>query len=214
MSAVATDLAFDGSSSPLGDSRLRDLVVRAAIGLLRERALTDVTLADVAAAAAVERAAVEAEFDSMNDLVVVVIRAWNRDRMAPLQSVAEQRGAVAFLRSIVGANLTDPALMRLMTSMVNVAGTPNHPIAPLLQQQWVQFHAHVQRALAHDIEVGREPSTMEPASGAEQLIALYEGLQLQSMLRPNMDLMASFDRAVTRLRDGWARDYAVPTWDI
>jgi hypothetical protein len=78
----------------------------------------------------------------------------------------------------------------------------------------VQFHAHVQRTLAHDIEVGREPTTMNPASGAEQLIAMYEGLQLQSMLRPNMNVLESYDRAVTRLRDGWSRTYSPPTWDI
>ena len=214
MSAVATDLAFDGSDVLGGDADLRQRVVRAAIGVLRERALTDVTLADVAAAGGLEPGVVEIEFGGMHELVIEVIRVWNRERMAPLQTVAERWGAVAFLRAIVAANLADPALMRLMTAMVNIAGTPNHPIAPLLQQQWVQFHAHVQRALTRDIEVGREPSTMQPASGAEQLIAVYEGLQLQSLLRPNMDLMASFDRAVTRLRDGWSQSYAPPTWDI
>ena len=214
MSAVATDLAFDVAGVPVGDADLRQRVVEAAIGVFRQQALTDVTMADVAAAAGLEPDVVAAEFGGMHPLVIEVIRAWNRDRMAPVQAVAERWGAVAFLRAIVAANLADPALMRLLTAMVNIAGTPNHPIAPLLQQQWVQFHAHVQRALARDIEVGREPATMEPASGTEQLIAVSEGLQLQSLLRPNMDLMASFDRAVTRLRDGWSRAYTLPTWEI
>jgi AcrR family transcriptional regulator len=214
MSAVATDLGVDGSSLRAGDAQLRERVVHAAIGIFRVRALTDVTLADVATAAGAELGEVEAEFGCVSDLVIVVIDVWNRDRMTPLQSTAEQWGAVAFLRGIVLANIADPALMRLLTAMVNIAGAPHHPIAPVLQQQWVQFHAHVQRALARDIEVGREPSTMEPASGAEQLIAVYEGLQLQSIFRPNMDLLASFDRAVTRLRDGWSRAYAPPTWEI
>jgi hypothetical protein len=30
---------------------------------------------------------------------------------------------------------------------------------------------------------------MDPARGVEQLLALHEGLQLQSMMRPHMDIV-------------------------
>ena len=99
-------------------------------------------------------------------------------------------------------------------ALVNVAATPGHPLAAHLQQQWVQFHAMVQRTLAQDVETGREPDTMEPARGAEQLIALYEGLQLQSMVRPAMNVVEAYDRAVTRLRAGWSQAYTPPVWRI
>ena len=70
------------------------------------------------------------------------------------------------------------------------------------------------RQLEKDIHAGREPDTMQPIRGAEQLIALYEGLQLQSMVRPGMDLLDAYDRAVTRMRDGWARTYTPPIWNL
>lgn len=50
--------------------------------------------------------------------------------------------------------------------------------------------------------------------GAEQLIAVYEGLQMQSLLRPHLDLLASYDRAVARLRDGWASSRSLPVWQL
>lgn len=188
--------------------------VETAITLYRVQAFHSVTLELVASEADLSLSAVVRQFPTTDDLVLAVIQVWNARRMEPILPIAQSRGAVAFLRGIVLANVADPALMRLLTATVNIAATPEHSMAPLLQRQWVQFHALVQRALVQDVAVGREPETMEPARGAEQLIAVYEGLQLQSMLRPHMDVVEAYDRAVTRLRDGWSTAYRPPVWDI
>ncbi|WP_375387131.1 TetR/AcrR family transcriptional regulator [uncultured Amnibacterium sp.] len=209
---TAPELALRAATPDLDATRMD--VLRAAIRCFRQQAFNEVTLQGVAAAAGLELRAVQALHPTLNDLVIVTVRAWNAERTGPLLPVAEQAGAVAFLRAMLTANLADPALMRLLTAMVDLAATPGHPLAPALQRQWGQFHAHVQRTLTHDVGIGRESPSMEPADAAEQLIAIYEGLQLQSMLRPTMDVVASFDRAVTRFRDGWAHDETPHVWDI
>lgn len=201
------------SASPSGADEWLTLVT-AAIGLFRAHDFHRVSLELVAATADCPLETVQETFSSLDDLVFAVIEVWNAERMEPIIPVAEEHGAVAFLRAIVQANIADPALMRLLTATVNIVAGRTSPIAPLLQQRWLQFHAFVQRALARDIELGREPSTMEPARGAEQLIALYEGLQLQSMVRPAMHLLEAYDRAAHRLRDGWSHAYSTPVWDI
>ncbi|WP_158590096.1 TetR/AcrR family transcriptional regulator [Amnibacterium setariae] len=193
---------------------VRTAVIEAAIALFREQPLHHVALDEVAAAAGISTAELTAIHPTVDDLVIAVIRAWNQRRTAPLMPIAEGHGAVAFLRAIVLANAADPALMRLLTSAATIAATPTLPQAEQLQASWIHFHAIVQRALTQDVAVGREPATMEPARGAEQLIALYEGLQLQSMVRPHMDVVEAYDRAVTRLRDGWSRDYPPSVWEI
>jgi AcrR family transcriptional regulator len=197
---------------PDGDARATAVAV--AIDLFRVRAFNDVTLEAVASSASIPIEAMREEFESFDLLVVEVIRVWNQQRMAPILAIATQQGAAAFLRQIVIANVEDPALMRLLSAVAHIAATPGHPMAPVLQSEWVRFHALVQRALTHDAAVGREPVTMEPARGAEQLIAMYEGLQLQSMLRPNMDVVEAYDRAVTRLRHGWSEAYRPPVWPV
>lgn len=197
---------------PSGDIRIR--VVDAAIATFRTQAFHQVSLEMVAAAAGLPLTLVEAQFPTWDGLVMATIDRWNGQRMTPILKVAETRGTVAFLRGIVAANVDDPSLMRLLTAMLNIAATPNHPMAPLLHQEWRRFHGLVKNSLARDIELGREPLTMEPARGAEQLIALYEGLQLQSMVRPQMDLLDAYDRAVTRLRYGWTHTYQPPVWDL
>ncbi|RKR74806.1 acyl-CoA dehydrogenase-like protein [Frondihabitans australicus] len=153
-------------------------------------------------------------FPTWDSLLVATLDRWNGQRIRPIFPVAEHHGAVVFLRTIVQANIADPALMRALSACVNIAATPSHPLASHLQRAWRDFHAFVMHQLATDIEAGREPDTMQPARGAEQLIALYEGLQLQSMVRPGMDLLDAFDRAVTRLRDGWANTYTPPVWNL
>jgi AcrR family transcriptional regulator len=208
-----TDLLVETAPSETAE-RSDEEIVEAAIGLFRSKPLHHVTLEQVAAAAGIALDVVTAAFPTLDDLAVATVAAWNLRRTAPLVPIADRHGAVAFLRSIVLANAADPALMRLLTSVAPIAATPGLPTAHLLQTAWIHFHAIVQRALTEDIAVGREPATMEPARGAEQLIALYEGLQLQSMVRPHMDVVEAFDRAVTRLRDGWSRSYTPAVWDI
>ena len=208
------DVLDQGLDAPDRRPQDRQAVIEAAVDEFRAHAFHQVTMQTVAQRAGLPIERVQAHFATFDDLVLVVVRAWYGERMAPIMPIAEESGAVRFLRAIVVANLADPGLMRLLSALVNVCATEDHPMAPVLQQNWMRFHALVQRTLARDVELGREPDTMEPARGAEQLIALYEGLQLQSMVRPAMNLLVAYDRGVTRLRDGWSQQYVPPLWEI
>nr|WP_307361340.1 hypothetical protein [Curtobacterium flaccumfaciens] len=128
-------------------------------------------------------------------------------RSRPLHEVTP--GVVA---AAAGVDLD--VVARFLTATLNIAASPEHPLAPMLHARWRRFHAFVQHALERDVLLGREPGTMEPARGSEQLLATSEGLQLQSMVRPEMDLLEAFDRAVTRLREGWSRAYVPPVWEL
>lgn len=208
------DLLEPALDAPAGRPEDRQTVIESAVDEFRAHAFHQVSLQTIAQRAGLPVERVQAHFATFDDLVQAVVHVWYSERMAPIMPIADQFGAVRFLRAIVVANLADPGLMRLLSALVNVCATEDHPMAPVLQQQWMRFHALVQRALARDVELGREPDTMDPARGAEQLIALYEGLQLQSMVRPAMNLLGAYDRAVTRLRDGWSQSYTPPIWEI
>ncbi|WIB62399.1 hypothetical protein [Curtobacterium sp. MCBD17_040] len=206
-----TDTALDGA--PTVDDR-RTAILEAAIAMFRDVAFHEASPELLAERAGTTVAELEESIGPWDTLVLATIEHWNAQRMAPILPLAERYGAVRFLRGIVEANVEDPALMRLLTAMLNIAATPGHPLAPRLQDRWLTFQLMVQRQLSRDIEAGREPDTMVPAYGSEQLIALYEGLQLQSMVRPGMDLVEAFDRAITRMREGWSRAYIPPVWEI
>ncbi len=196
------------------EARLRSTVVHGMMTALRTRPFHEVTSDVVAEVTGVGVDEIEHAFPSWDGLLLATIDRWNEERTSPLMPIAEHQGTIRFLRAIVTSNISDPSLMRFLTATLNIAASPEHPLAPMLHARWRRFHAFVQHSLERDVLLGREPHTMEPARGSEQLLATYEGLQLQSMVRPEMDLLESFDRAVTRLREGWARNYVAPVWDL
>lgn len=193
---------------------IRVAVVQTAIALFRRSAFHEVTSARIAAVADLDHDAVTAQFPTWDHLLVATIELWNAQRMRPLLPIAAEQGAVAFLRAIVRANAEDPALMRVLIATVNIAATPDHPMAPFLRAEWRRFHELIERTLEHDVAVGREPATMVPSRGAEQIVAVYEGMQLQSMLRGDLDVVEAFDRAVGRLRQGWSQEYRTAVWQL
>lgn len=215
MSTMSTaETQTPSTTAPAAEVDPRHELIAATIGELRERILVELTPESVAARAGRPVEDVHALFASFPDLLVESIHAWYTQRTAPILPIAQKHGAVAFLRANAVSNLADPALMRVLTALACLAATPDHPLALWSQEHWLRFHVQVQRALREDVVVGREPATMNPARGSEQLIALYQGLHLQAMVRPSMDLLASYDRAVTRLRDGWSLAYTPPAWEL
>jgi len=77
-----------------------------------------------------------------------------------------------------------------------------------------RFRQSIRDGLAADVRDGREPATMDPVRGAQQLLALYDGLRLQALLTTDTDLVDAFDRAATRMRRGWSEQYEQPShWD-
>lgn len=188
--------------------------VDSAIELLASRPLHEISMQLVADNAGLPVPAVLEQAADLGEVLIAAIQEWNERRMQEVQANAGQDGAVKFLRDLLQITISDPTCARMVMTAASMAGSPGHPMADPLQRMWLRFHAIVQRALVHDVSVGREPDTMSPANGAEQLLAVYEGLQIQWMFRPHMDLLAAYDRATTRLRRGWSEDYLAPVWTI
>lgn len=218
-SAAVTELLTDDLADLDAGARsaadpARAAVVQAAIDAFRQHAFHEVDFEVVAESGTVSEDEVRAQFADFDALVLETVHTWFGDRMRPLLPLAEDAGAVVLLRAVVVSNLADPALMRMLSALVNVAATSHHPLSGYLQQEWLHFYALVQRTLIRDVELGREPDGIDCARAAEQLIALYEGLQIQAMVRPGMRLLEGFDRAVTRLRAGWAQECSATLWQI
>ncbi|ROQ05149.1 TetR family transcriptional regulator [Curtobacterium sp. PhB128] len=105
--------------------------------------------------------------------------------------------------------------MRLIASTLVTATDPSADGAGYYRSAYLEFRATIRAAPAADVRAGREPITKDPACGAQQLLALCDGLRLQSLLTPDTDVVDAFDRAAARMRRGWAGEYEQPKyWDI
>lgn len=184
-------------------------VVEATIRVLQRLDYHEATHDEVAAELGVDVDAITRHFPSWDGLVIATMERWMSGRQAAVWDVALSRGAVPFLRELVKVNLAEPALARLQLAILCAASNPNHSGHSYIRQQYMTLFGYIQHALGQDIAAGREPATMQPARGAEQLLAIYEGLQVQAMMR-DFDLLEAFDRAATRLRHSWAEEYTTP----
>lgn len=209
-----TNQAMDGLVIAHCGAAVWDAAVQASLQVLAVRPLHEVTLDIIASAIGIPVADVREQIPDLNELLIAVIQYWYADRMARVHANAARDGTIVFLRDLLTISISDPTCTRMVLTAASIAGSPDHPAAGMLQQMWVRFHALVQRALVQDVAAGREPDTMDPANGAEQLLAIYEGLQFQWLFRPHMDLLTAYDRATTRLRHGWSEAYRAPIWDI
>ncbi|WIB60322.1 hypothetical protein DEJ13_00415 [Curtobacterium sp. MCLR17_007] len=135
--------------------------------------------------------------------IIAVIDRWSSAQQAAFRHIAEQEGAVALVRARLETGLADPALVRLRLALLSAASNPTHAAAGWFRRQYALTFEDLTLALVRDVVLGRESRGVAPRLVAEQLLALYEGLQMQSLLRDDVDLLPGFDRAVARMRVGW-----------
>jgi hypothetical protein len=189
---------------PESDADLRARIVTGAIEAYRAADFHSVGPAEVAAHAEVPESEVRRVYPMWELLVVAVMDRWNNGSRRALWVVAERSGAVAYLRARLEAGRDEPALVRLRVALLSAASSPEHPAAGWFRSQYTHSFDDITLALARDVVAGREPRGTSPRHAAEQLVALYEGLQLQSMLRDDVEPLGGFERAVARMRSGWA----------
>lgn len=190
----------------LEHARLRLHIAAATIELIRTGDTLRPDGEAVAAAAGVDNEVLQREFPTWQSLLAVTVMRWHEARIAPLLAEAGGEGAAAFLERLIAANLADPRMMRLLVSTLTEGADTSNPAAPFYRNQYEGFHRTVHHLFEQDVAAGREPATVDPRRAADQLLALYEGLQLQAMLRNGFDVLAAFRDVTAQLRRGWAAD--------
>lgn len=203
-----TDTAPD-ADDPLTHARVRRHIAEAAIELIRTGDTLTPDSGAVATAANVDPVLLQQHFPTWESLVAVAVMHWHETRLARLLEDAADVGAVAFLEGLIEANRADPRMMRLLVSTLTAGTDASNPVAPFYRNQYELFHRTVRRLLEQDVATGREPAALDPKRAAVQLLALYEGLQLQGLLRDGLDVLAAFRDATSRLRRGWTARPAV-----
>ncbi|MGU3411403.1 TetR/AcrR family transcriptional regulator [Microbacterium sp. M1A1_1b] len=182
---------------------LRDRIVSAGIFAYRAADFHQVTVGAVAQHADVTVEEFHRAYPVWELFIIAVIDRWSTAQQTAFRQIAEQDGAVAHVRARLETGLADPALVRLRLALLSAASNPGHAAAGWFRRQYALTYEDLTLALVRDVVRGRESRGVSPRIAAEQLLALYEGLQMQSLLRDDADVLPGFDRAVARMRVGW-----------
>ncbi|QKS15440.1 BLUF domain-containing protein [Curtobacterium sp. Csp2] len=203
------------SRSAEADEAPRTRAINGAILALHDGGVTRFSLEVAAAHAGMTATEVRAAFPTERALLAATVERWTLAISTPLTPLMAEKGTVAYLHALLAAQAEEPGLVELLAASLVSAADPTVDGADYYRSIYRRFRESVRNGLAEDVRAGREPETMDPVRGAEQLLALYDGLRLQALLTSDTDLVDAFDRAATRMRRGWSEQYEQPTyWDI
>lgn len=182
----------------------RDRILEASIDVLRDVGPTRSSIDVVAQRAGLPRGAVTTHFPTLPVLLAATLARWLGQVTTPLAPVARTEGTLPWLRALVVAFASEPALDRLIVGSLAPAADPGEPAGDDFLVSYRAFRDGIRLALEQDVAVGRLPATLDPAVGARQLLALFDGIRIQNLFDPEPDVAETFARAAGLLREGWA----------
>jgi AcrR family transcriptional regulator len=111
------------------------------------------------------------------------------------QKEAEDAGTLRdpYFRDLVARNGTRRGTVRLFTTLSAESTDPEHPAHEHFVNRYAAVRQLMTDRLASGSAVGRVPSTIDPETAARITMAVMDGLQIQWLLDPSMEMDAAFN---------------------
>ncbi|WP_141399179.1 TetR/AcrR family transcriptional regulator [Curtobacterium sp. 'Ferrero'] len=192
------------------DQSLAERIVRGAIRAYRLHSFDHVDAGVVAETAGVPHETLDRLFPSWDALLLVTYDRWVQLRGTRRSRVP--RCTIEYVRMTLAEDVADPGLVRVLAGVINIAGADTG-FAELFRKRYEDYVAQIAAGLERDVQADAEQSVVPAEQAATQLVALYQGLQIQMLVRPHVDVLVEYDRAVRTLRQGW-QVHQTPSWDL
>jgi AcrR family transcriptional regulator len=134
-------------------------------------------------------------FPTKEELLMAVLEHRNQARENVVQEVSDRSGVVGVCRYILEENQAHPGFMRLFVTLSAEATDPDHPAHEHFVERYRRLHDAWTENVRSDIAAGRIRPDADPGALADEFIALCDGLQLQALFRPDLDIMKAFEHA-------------------
>jgi len=192
------------------DQSLAERIVRGAIRAYRLHPFDTVDASVVAAVAGVDADVVERLFPTWDALLLVTYDRWTQLRGTRRKN--PPACTLDYVRMTLAEDVADPGLVRVLAGVITIAATDTG-FAELFRKRYEEYVEHLANGLQRDADAGHEALAIPVHQAATQLLAVYQGLQIQMLVRPHIDVQVEYDRTVRTLRQGW-RQREVPAWDL
>jgi AcrR family transcriptional regulator len=137
-------------------------------------------------------------FGSRDALLVAVLKNFD-ERGGP--SATPLRSMRDVLEYIVASVPRRPGLARMSAILAAQASDPAHEAHAYFRDRYAMVRRFLSRELVREIEAGTVAAGIDPDQAALQIVGLVEGLQLQWLIDPTIDLeaalRAAFDAALS-----------------
>lgn len=179
----------------------REAILVAANDLFAAQGFRGASLAAIAARVGLSEAGVLHHFPSKEHLLLELLELRHeRDGERIERMIAEHTGLIDALLALCRDNQRSPGLVRLFTITAAESVDADHPAHRWTADRYVFLRARLVDRLGEEQRAGRVRADLDPAVLAPQILAMFDGLQLQWLLAPDdVDMSAVFANFLARL---------------
>lgn len=167
----------------------RQEIIEAALDTLAVNGLRHSSLQEIAARVGVSRPGLLHYFGSREGLLMAVLEA--RDAIDTKEGQTSQRPGESvedvFLR-VLARTRQSPGLAALYTAFAAEATDPLHPAHDFFKERYARVRKGMEHALRREIAAGHLSNSIDPSLASQQVLAVLDGLQLQWLLDPDLDV--------------------------
>jgi AcrR family transcriptional regulator len=196
------------NGTPRGE-RSKETILEAALPLFARQGYRGASLASIASAAGLTQPGLLHHFPSKEELLLGLLDWRDRDDGKRLSGLPDGDGLAYLerLEDLVAHNMTAPELVALFTTLVGEGTSPEHPAHDYFVERYRRIRARAIRSLREGQLAGEVRDDADLEVIVPLLFAVMDGLQIQWLLDPDIDMVASFDVFAKLVRDQLA---AVP----
>jgi AcrR family transcriptional regulator len=180
----------------------RDAILAAANEVFAKRGFRGASLATIAKRVGMSEPGLLHHFASKEELLLEVLKLRDQhddERIA--QARAAHTGPVEVVLELCRQNQERPGIVRLFTILAAESVDDDHPAHEWFLARYRDRRAVLADRLANAQRDGDIDAALDPESVASQILAMFDGLQLQWLLNPGaVDMVAVFEDFLGRLR--------------
>ncbi|MER5258009.1 MULTISPECIES: TetR/AcrR family transcriptional regulator [unclassified Streptomyces] len=185
------------SSYPKGVAK-REEILKVTLEIFGREGERNTTLRTVAKESGISLTGLMHYFASKDHLLTEVLRASDRAAEARFHGPDAVRDPGEFLARALTANAANSARVRLYITLAAASTDPAHPAHAYFKERFALLRATIAEQLAAEQRAGRGNPDLDPDFTASALVAASDGIQLQWLSDPGID-MADQVRRVWRM---------------
>lgn len=194
-------------TSRKGEAR-RAQVVDIALRQFAAHGYRGVSLKTIAQEAGMSEAGLIHHYPTKPALLLAVLDHYEQGNRELMATAIDESGGdfTSAWLALAAAHEADPTFIRLFTVLAAESVAPEHPAHDWFVERYERVRDGITRAFEHLQAAGRIRPELDPAVCARQLVAMFDGIQLQYLLAggaldlvtPLRELLASFTDSSSR----------------
>ena len=184
----------------------RDAILAAANEVFAAQGFHGASLATIATRVGLSEPGLLHHFPSKEHLLLELLTLrHDHDAERVAHALADHEGFLDALLGLCRENQGTPGLVRLFAILAAESVDDDHPAHDWMRERYRTLRERFATRIEREQREGRIDANIDPARLAPQLIAMFDGLQVQWLLDPDaVDMAAVFEDFLDRLRPGAA----------